>query len=417
MLKLLCFYKNKKIGIHYTKEGESVESLLYITLNVFCILVLVMVLVRIVRSSDKRISQIMYSWFIIASIILCASDLFWGVIDMTYNWSLSDSIDYVANGIYHVFTLVVCYLWYLFAESEQETRTVTTRIGLGISLIPFIFDLALVMGSSYNGLVFSISEVGEYERGNCYILHISICFFYVVLTSLKAFIRSFYKKNFLKKERYRTLASFCLVPLLAGALQVAFKGSPMISAGVTFAAIQVYMSSREQLISIDPLTKMNNRAEMMRFLDNKMRNRSANKDLYLFIMDLDGFKKINDNFGHVEGDNAIIITAEALKTVVRKTNFFICRYGGDEFVAVGEVKDDFSPEQFIEEINTALKDAVVAHQKEYSLRMSIGYFKHTPEIKNIAEFISAADKYLYRQKSERSLKRAIKETVDNSFKK
>ncbi len=393
------------------------EGLLYITLNTFCILILIMVLIRILRSSDKRMSQVMYSWFIIASLILCASDLFWGIIDMTYNWSLSDSIDYVANGTYHIFTLVVCYLWFLFAESEQETRTVTTKLGLGISLLGFMFDLALIMGSSYNGLVFSITESGEYQRGEAYLLHISICFFYVILTSLKAFIRSFYKKNFMLKEKYRTLASFCFVPLLAGALQVIFVGSPMISAGVTFAAIQVYVSTREQLISIDPLTKMNNRAEMMRFLDNKMKNRNANKDLYLFIMDLDSFKKINDNYGHVEGDEAIIITAETLKTVVRKTNFFICRYGGDEFVAVGEVKEDFSPQQFIEDINTALKDAVVAHKKKYDLHMSVGYFKHTPEIKNIAEFISSADKYLYRQKNERSRKRALKETIDNSFKK
>ena len=42
--------------------------------------------------------------------------------------------------------------------------------------------------------------------------------------------------------------------------------------------------------------------------------------------------------------------------------------------------------------------------KDYILRMSIGYFKYTPEIKNIVEFISSADKYLYKRKSERTLK-------------
>ena len=74
-------------------------------------------------------------------------------------------------------------------------------------------------------------------------------------------------------------------------LQVLFIGSPMISTGVTFASLQVYVSSREQLISVDPLTKLNNRTELVRFLDNKMKNRSPGKDLYLFIMDLDYFKK------------------------------------------------------------------------------------------------------------------------------
>ena len=129
----------------------------------------------------------------------------------------------------------------------------------------------------------------------------------------------------------------------------------MISAGVTFAALQVYISSREQLISVDPLTKLNNRSEMVRYLDNKMKNRNLHKDLYLFMLDLDYFKKINDKFGHTEGDTAIIIAADALKNAVNKTGLFVCRYGGDEFVIVGEVKPDFNPEEFCILINKQIR--------------------------------------------------------------
>jgi len=148
---------------------------------------------------------------------------------------------------------------------------------------------------------------------------------------------------------------------------------------------------------------------LVRFLDNKMKNRSPGKDLYLFIMDLDYFKKINDKYGHIEGDTAITIVADALKIIVRKTNFFVCRYGGDEFVIVGEVKSDFNPGEFREEINRTLKEESEKHGKEYTLHMSVGYFKHNPEIHSVAEFISAADKYLYKQKSDRLLKRSQKE--------
>jgi diguanylate cyclase (GGDEF)-like protein len=173
--------------------------------------------------------------------------------------------------------------------------------------------------------------------------------------------------------------------------------------------LQVYVSSREQLISVDPLTKLNNRMEMVRYLDNKMKNRSPGKDLYLFIMDLDYFKKINDKYGHTEGDIAITIVADALRNIVRKTNFFVCRYGGDEFVLIGEVKPDFDPSEIREKINEVLKEEKEKHNKEYTLHMSVGYFKYTPEIHSVAEFVSAADKYLYKQKSDRLLKRSQKE--------
>ena len=385
------------------------EGLLYCTLNIFCLAILGTILGRILRSSDKRVSQVTYSWFIISSIILCSSDLLWGIIDFSYQWQFSEAIDFAVNSIYHVFTIVVSYLWFLYAESEQESRTISTKIGWGISMIPLIMDIVLILSSYKFDSVFRISESGEYERGQLYVLHIFICFFYIIFTSIKAFVRSFRKDNYMRKDKLRSIASFCVFPLISGVLQVLFIGSPMISAGVTFASLQVYVSSREQLISVDPLTKLNNRTELVRFLDNKMKNRSPGKDLYLFIMDLDYFKKINDKYGHIEGDTAITIVADALKIIVRKTNFFVCRYGGDEFVIVGEVKSDFNPGEFREEINRTLKEESEKHGKEYTLHMSVGYFKHNPEIHSVAEFISAADKYLYKQKSDRLLKRSQKE--------
>ncbi len=385
------------------------EGILYCALNLFCLSILIMIVLQILRSSDKRISQMMYSWFIISSAILCASDLIWGIIDFSYTWQFSDSVDFAVNSIYHIFTLVVSFMWFLFAESEQETRTASTKTGLIISIIPFVIGVSIIAGSYWENWVFCINDEGVYERGPLYIVHIGICFFYILLTSLKAFIRSFYKKNYVNRAKYRTLASFCIFPLISGVFQVLLVGSPMLSVGVTFAALQVYVSTREQLISVDPLTKLNNRAEMVRFLDNKMRNRSANKDLYLFIMDIDYFKKINDKFGHIEGDTAITMAADALRNAVKKTGFFVCRYGGDEFVIVGEAKTDFNPGEFCELINEKLNEETQKYGKEYTLHMSIGYFKHTPEIKNIAEFVSSADKYLYKRKNERTLKLSFRE--------
>ena len=90
------------------------EGLLYCTINIFCLAILGTILGRIIRSSDKRVSQVTYSWFIISSIILCASDLLWGIIDYSYNWQFSEYFDFSVNSVYHVFTIVVAYLWFLY---------------------------------------------------------------------------------------------------------------------------------------------------------------------------------------------------------------------------------------------------------------------------------------------------------------
>ena len=383
------------------------EGILYCTLNIFCLSILILILVQIIKSNDKRTSQMVYSWFIISSIILCASDLVWGIVDFSFIWQFSDSVDFMVNSIYHIFTLVTAYMWFLFSESELETRTTTTKKGVILSFIPLIIGVSIIVGSYWGNWVFFINANGDYQRGPLYIVHIVICFFYILLTSVKAFVRSFYKSNYLKREKFRTLSYFCIFPLIASGFQVLLVGSSMLSVGVTFAALQVYVRSCQQLISVDPLTKLNNRAEMERYIDHKMKNRNPNKDLYLFIMDMDYFKKINDKFGHVEGDEAITIAADAIRNAISKTGLNAFRYGGDEFVVSGEVKADFNPDEFCDSINEKLKEETEKREKEYSLHMSIGYFKYTSEIKDITEFISSADEYLYKKKSERILKRSF----------
>lgn len=384
------------------------EGILYCTLNIFCLSILILVFLQIIKSKDKRMSQMVYLLFIISSVILCFSDLVWGIVDYALLWNFSDTVDFMVNSVYHVFTLVTAYMWYLFSESEMGTRTTKTKKGLIVSLIPFITGLSIIVGSYWNNWVFFINDAGDYQRGKLYIVHIVICFFYILLTSVKAFVRSFKKVNYLERGKYRTLAYFCIFPLIAGVFQVTLVGSSMLSVGVTFAAIQVYVRSRQQLISVDPLTKLNNRAEMERFIDHKMKNRNPNKDLYLFIMDMDYFKKINDKFGHIEGDEAIIIVADAIRNATDKTGLNAFRYGGDEFVVSGEVKPSFNPDDFCVLVNDKLQEETEKREKEYNLHMSIGYIKHSPDIKDITELIASADEYLYKRKSERNSKRVAK---------
>ena len=377
------------------------EGLLYCTLNIFCAAILFLLLINILKSVDKHSSQIMFSWFILASIILCASDFTWGLIDISNAWSVSSDTAFAVNSIYYTFVGVVAYLWFLFSESEQESKIATTKLGIILSAIPIIIFVILVAGSYRYQWLFYIDENNCYQRGDYYILKIAIGFFYILFTSIKSLIRGLKKSNYLNRSKYLSLASFAVFPCITAILQILFKGSPMISVGVSFAAMQVYISTREALISADPFTKLNNKNELIRHLDFKIKTRNPNRDLYLFIMDLDYFKTINDKYGHLEGDDAILISADSLRLVAKKFNFFVSRYGGDEFVMVGEVHRDFNPIAFITEVNEILQSEAEKRDKPYKLHMSIGYASYNYEMKTIPDFIKAADELLYDTKKAR----------------
>jgi diguanylate cyclase (GGDEF)-like protein len=90
----------------------------------------------------------------------------------------------------------------------------------------------------------------------------------------------------------------------------------------------------QQLAVTDPLTGLNNR----RYLTQKIRQElddehGARFPLSLLVLDLDGFKLLNDERGHDEGDRALIEAAESIKQCLRDSDT-LARFGGDEFVAV-----------------------------------------------------------------------------------
>ncbi len=377
------------------------EGLLYISFNAFCIAELLMIFGKICKGIDKRMSQVMLAWFIVASVILLSSDVLWGVFEYYIGWDKYPAASFAVNSVYHIFTGVVAYLWFLFSESEQGSRLAKSKSGILLSFLPLFVLISFVVGSNANQWVFYIDDNGQYRRGKYYIIIIIVCAGYILHTTIKAFVRAMKKENYLKKNQLFSLASFVIFPVAAGVLQVLFVGSPVLSGGIAFAVLHVYINSREILISIDPMTQLNNRTHMEDYLDGKMRSKPENKDLYVFIMDLDYFKHINDEFGHLEGDAAIVIAANTIRSIVDRTNYFACRYGGDEFVIVCETTKDFKPKEFLNMINERLSENAKREGKAYDLHFSVGYKRYSPEFTDVREYLDEADKCLYDIKNAR----------------
>ncbi len=81
--------------------------------------------------------------------------------------------------------------------------------------------------------------------------------------------------------------------------------------------------------------------------------RSRDRLLYFMMIDLDGFKAINDNYGHYAGDMALAELANLLTAGCRETDT-VCRWGGDEFLIVGEVSDVVEIERVAERVRTGI---------------------------------------------------------------
>jgi diguanylate cyclase (GGDEF)-like protein len=115
-------------------------------------------------------------------------------------------------------------------------------------------------------------------------------------------------------------------------------------------------------------------------------------------MDLDGFKTINDRFGHQEGDLALIETAEILRKTFRDSDV-IARLGGDEFTALGIHASDDSVQMMTARLEENLREVNGGSGRRYELEFSVGVARFDPkEMGSIEELVAKADEALYEQK-------------------
>ena len=121
------------------------------------------------------------------------------------------------------------------------------------------------------------------------------------------------------------------------------------------SSLEQQLKSSQEELYIDSLTKVGNRKKFDEYLNNEVMHlsRSRNKEyLSIVLIDLDGFKQINDTNGHSAGDKILFSTGAVLKSAFSRNIDIVCRYGGDEFAIIlpNTTKDGVSNNWVPEEV-------------------------------------------------------------------
>ena len=149
---------------------------------------------------------------------------------------------------------------------------------------------------------------------------------------------------------------------------------------------------RNRQVYMDSITKVYNR----RYYDERLKNLEG---WFSFAMiDMDNFKHINDQYGHLEGDAALVLLAGILKKVCANYNGVLARYGGDEFcIACG--CNSVEVRTLIASIQRELDAANAASGKPYQIEISIGCARLEPDIATVHDLIDKADQEMYHLKT------------------
>ena len=189
-----------------------------------------------------------------------------------------------------------------------------------------------------------------------------------------------------------------------------FNSLTIIPIAIFFVLLVIFTTFQQSSINTDALTQMNNRRKAMEYLTYQLDNVSSEAPLYIYICDINHFKLINDTFGHLEGDEAIIILADSIKEEIGKARGFAARYGGDEFViAIKPQSPEFSETEIINRINNLVGLKCGGKDKPYNLSISAGYIKCSDKTISVESYLKKADQMLYENKKHREDSNPIKD--------
>lgn len=170
---------------------------------------------------------------------------------------------------------------------------------------------------------------------------------------------------------------------------------------IIFSLTMIYLIKQtETLAYYDHLTGLLNRKAFERHF-NQEKNRKLDKKLALLYLDLDDFKKVNDNYGHDIGDLLLKLVSQRLKNAVRNEDK-VSRIGGDEFtVLLTNIKTEADVKKVIAKIEAKLKEPFQIKGNEISISSSIGYSIGHRDQSLFQTMLIQADSEMYKNKNDK----------------
>ena len=374
----------------------------YVEANIVSIVIFTLLLLRELGSIGRQSKQVVFINIIFAHIMYFLSDICWALILGHYLPPIPGLVA-AANIINAIVLSCITGFWFVYAElSQGEAYIQRLRMRL-LVLTPVLVTsvLILVLFIFFPGTV--ITE-GINLTLTYYIVFLSVPVIYIIVSTVKSVIRAFRKENFAVRSLYLTSAAYPFGIEVIVVIQTLCLTIPMFCFGRPIMLLYVYISSLNDQVSIDELTKLNNRTQLKKYIANDIQKQNPGKiDRYVLMIDLNKFKHINDHYGHVEGDHAIKRAADALMMSCAGSPMktFIARYGGDEFIVIVKTESEDQIKKLCSDIKETLIRLNTESSAAYELTASIGYAGYSADISNFQKALGEADEALYRDKAAR----------------
>ncbi len=263
-----------------------------------------------------------------------------------------------------------------------------------LALFGYLIAMALILiANIFVPIVFTVDAQGTYDRAGGYLFIVAGAMAVILDGALLPYLARY------RSDRIKFFPVWAfLVPAIIGrVIQTIWHG---ISAAVPFLAVSIgccALCMQNERFYRDSHTHLFNRA-YLNTLGIRLSKHASRAYTAIFV-DVNDFKTINDTYGHVEGDRALIRLADVLRELVADKGEVI-RYAGDEFFILYNSPDQQEAEILVKSIDDALATLPVDPEKPYRLSVSAGFCPLDFRIESLDEVLDRVDKLMYEKKRE-----------------
>ena len=317
---------------------------------------------------------------------------------------IADPISYTMKGIPGLMPKIAVYATstWLFAANMLAVLcwvrflgyylngSITRRHKIVLNAI-IVAGVTVLIVNLFHPIVFSIDENNLYERKAFYFFFTTIDYL-LVINSLFTYYRSKQRGGVLK---FFPIWVYIVPIIIGGIIQSLFYGISVIPTSIAISIAGILASLQNEMIYRDALTGVFNRT----YLDYQLKKFAKRPKLKItgIMLDLNDFKRINDELGHTVGDEALVATTRILQKAIGSLGSVV-RYAGDEFILLINTQDDEQIKARIEKILYLFEKYNADNEKKYTLSASIGYHKLDLKNENIDTFINTIDSRMYENK-------------------
>ncbi len=314
---------------------------------------------------------------------------------------------YVDNALclgYYIIYCMIPFLWlYYTAVYFHVEYFLDGRLKIPV-VLPYVVSAICTAASFKTHWIFYVDEsVYNYSGPLAWIMNVvSMIYLGAAAIVSLAMIKRFHTKA--ERLQCVSMLSFLVLPIAALIIQYLFYGTSTLWVSVVLSLLLVFVNVQDNQISADSLTGLNNRYRFDKYL-MKLASENSPSDRYALLMiDIDKFKSINDTYGHVKGDRALVCVSDILKKSCHNTDAFVARYGGDEFAVICRYEN---ASVMIERIESGVESFNAAKSEVFTLSLSIGLTEFGGGGEEAAEsFILRADEDMY---SKKQAKKAVRQ--------